>query len=99
MTMSEDEGNATIVNSTIDLGHNLGLQVVAEGVENEDIYDHLADAGCDYAQGYFLSRPLPPEKLAIWLEVYSKPLEELQQSTPQGPSSDEDAQLQEWIVA
>ena len=58
MTMDRDPGNATIVKSTIDLGHNLGLKVVAEGVETEKIYGTLAAMGCDYAQGYFLSKPL-----------------------------------------
>ena len=48
-----------IVRSTIDLARNLGLQVVAEGVEDRQIWDGLARLGCDYAQGYYLSRPLP----------------------------------------
>ena len=44
--------------------HNLGLQVVAEGVEDRQTWDELARLGCDFAQGYYLSRPLPAEKLA-----------------------------------
>ena len=72
MDMSTDEGNATIVQSTIDLGHNLHLEVVAEGVETQSAYDKLAALGCDYAQGYFLSKPLSPEKMTIWLEVFSE---------------------------
>jgi diguanylate cyclase (GGDEF)-like protein len=71
MSMSEDPGNAMIVKSTIDLGHNLGLEVVAEGVEDNSVYNQLAALGCDYAQGYFLSRPLSPEKMTVWLEVFS----------------------------
>src|SRR4051794_13356302 len=71
MEMQEDAGNATIVQSTIDLGHNLGLEVVAEGVETEESYSTLARLGCDYAQGYFLSKPLSPDKMSIWLEVFS----------------------------
>src|SRR5256714_12592308 len=71
MEMQEDAGNATIVQSTIDLGHNLGLEVVAEGVESEESYTTLARLGCDYAQGYFLSKPLSPDKMSIWLEVFS----------------------------
>jgi diguanylate cyclase (GGDEF)-like protein len=70
MSMQSDPGNATIVQSTVDLGHNLGLEVVAEGVEDMHVYNTLADLGCDYAQGYFLSKPLSPEKLTIWLEVF-----------------------------
>src|SRR3954464_226724 len=71
MEMQEDAGNATIVQSTIDLGHNLGLEVVAEGVESEESYSTLARLGCDYAQGYFLSKPLSPDKMSIWLGVCS----------------------------
>jgi len=69
--MQEDAGNATIVQSTIDLGHNLGLEVVAEGVETVESYNTLARLGCDYAQGYFLSKPLSPEKMSIWLGVFA----------------------------
>jgi EAL domain-containing protein (putative c-di-GMP-specific phosphodiesterase class I) len=70
MEMHADAGNATIVQSTVDLGHNLGLEVVAEGVETVESYNTLARLGCDYAQGYFLSKPLSPEKMSIWLEVF-----------------------------
>ena len=63
--MDQDPGNATIVQSTIDLGHNLGLKVIAEGVETERIYGDLAKMGCDYAQGYFLSKPLSPQKMSV----------------------------------
>jgi diguanylate cyclase (GGDEF)-like protein len=70
MSMESDPGNATIVQSTVDLGHNLGLEVVAEGVEDMHSYNKLAALGCDYAQGYFLSKPLSPDKLTIWLEVF-----------------------------
>jgi diguanylate cyclase len=72
MDMGTDEGNATIVQSTVDLGHNLHLEVVAEGVESQESYNKLAELGCDYAQGYFLSKPLSPEKMTIWLEVFSE---------------------------
>ena len=70
LTMDQDPGNATIVQSTIDLGHNLGLKVIAEGVETERIYGDLAKMGCDYAQGYFLSKPLSPQKMGVWLDVF-----------------------------
>ena len=70
MSMDTDPGNATIVQSTVDLGHKLGLEVVAEGVEDMESYNKLAALGCDYAQGYFLSKPLSPDKLTIWLEVF-----------------------------
>jgi EAL domain-containing protein (putative c-di-GMP-specific phosphodiesterase class I) len=57
--MAVDASDAAIVRSTIDLAHNLGLRVVAEGVESEDAWRHLEALGCDFAQGYYLSRPLP----------------------------------------
>jgi diguanylate cyclase (GGDEF)-like protein/PAS domain S-box-containing protein len=68
MRMDEEADDVTIVRSTIDLGRNLGLEVVAEGVETQAIWDKLRDLGCNVAQGYFLSRPVPPEKLQAWLE-------------------------------
>jgi diguanylate cyclase (GGDEF)-like protein/PAS domain S-box-containing protein len=62
-------GNAeAIVRSTIDLGHHLGLKVVAEGVEDEDVWNRLAALGCDAAQGYYMSRPLPTDALTHWLD-------------------------------
>jgi diguanylate cyclase (GGDEF)-like protein len=67
MNMEQDTNDAVIVRSTIDLGRNLGLMVVAEGVENEGIWSDLARLGCDLAQGYYLSRPVPPEALPSWL--------------------------------
>jgi EAL domain-containing protein (putative c-di-GMP-specific phosphodiesterase class I) len=66
-TMSGDPDLVTIVRSTIDLGHNLGLKVVAEGVEDAAGLQRLKDLGCDQAQGYFVSRPLPADDLALWL--------------------------------
>ena len=61
MEMAIDASDAAIVRSTIDLAHNLGLRVVAEGVESEDAWRHLEALGCDFAQGYYLSRPLPAD--------------------------------------
>jgi diguanylate cyclase (GGDEF)-like protein len=57
--MTEDAGSALIVRSTIELGHNLGLRVIAEGVEDPDTLARLRGLGCDGAQGYLLSLPLP----------------------------------------
>jgi diguanylate cyclase len=65
--MATDEDDATIVRSTIDLGRNLGLDVVAEGVETEPIWNTLRELGCTIAQGYYLSRPVPPDELGSWL--------------------------------
>jgi diguanylate cyclase (GGDEF)-like protein len=67
MHMLENEDDAVIVRSTIDLGRNLGLEVVAEGVEDAPTWDALASLGCDVAQGYYLSRPVPAEELGKWL--------------------------------
>lgn len=66
--MTEDEHNATIVRSSIDLAHNMGLKVVAEGVENADVMANLKNLGCDAAQGMFISRPLPLDELLSWLK-------------------------------
>jgi diguanylate cyclase (GGDEF)-like protein/PAS domain S-box-containing protein len=64
--MHENEDDAVIVRSTVDLGRNLGLDVVAEGVETARHWDELQALGCELAQGYFLSRPVPPDELAAW---------------------------------
>ncbi len=68
-TLMDDQVNRSIVRSTVDLGHNLGLSVVAEGVEDEATLRALAELGCDVAQGYFLSRPLPAPALVAWLDA------------------------------
>jgi diguanylate cyclase (GGDEF)-like protein/PAS domain S-box-containing protein len=67
MNMDEDEDDATIVRSTIDLGRNLGLDVVAEGVESKPVWDRLKALGCTAAQGYYLSPPVPAAELQAWL--------------------------------
>jgi EAL domain-containing protein (putative c-di-GMP-specific phosphodiesterase class I) len=61
------EDDAVIVRSTIDLGRNLGLSVVAEGVENEQVWSELRRLGCTSAQGYYLTRPVPAAELEAWL--------------------------------
>ena len=65
--LMSDVDNTAIVRSTIDLGHNLGLSVTAEGVEDQETWNMLGGLGCDQAQGYFMSRPLPVEQLDGWL--------------------------------
>jgi diguanylate cyclase (GGDEF)-like protein len=67
MGMILDEQAAAIVHSTIDLGHNLGKKVVAEGVETLEMLNMLKKWGCDTAQGYYMSKPLPADKLMLWL--------------------------------
>lgn len=65
--MADDKDDATIVRSTIDLGHNMGLVVVAEGIENEATWDMLQTMGCDLAQGYYISKPMDADALLKWL--------------------------------
>jgi diguanylate cyclase (GGDEF)-like protein len=67
--MLQDESDLIIVRSTINMGHDLGLKIIAEGVEDESTLNHLADLGCDLAQGYHLSRPLPPDAFSEWLAL------------------------------
>jgi EAL domain-containing protein (putative c-di-GMP-specific phosphodiesterase class I) len=67
MNMAHDEDDAVIVRSTIDLGRNLGLEVVAEGVETVEAWDRLKALGCTIAQGYYLSPPVAPDVLSEWL--------------------------------
>jgi EAL domain-containing protein (putative c-di-GMP-specific phosphodiesterase class I) len=72
--MSSDSGDCIIVQSIIELGHNLGLSVVAEGVEDQISWDRLRLMNCDLAQGYHLSRPVPatvvthglPREAPVW---------------------------------
>ncbi len=65
--MAVNKEDAIIVRSVVDLAHNLGLDVVAEGVEDAAAYDMLVSMGCEVAQGYYLSRPLKPDGIAAWL--------------------------------
>ena len=63
-----DTGSETIIRSTLDLAHNLGLAVVAEGVESRTAFEKLAELGCDHAQGFLITPPLPQDELVAWLE-------------------------------
>jgi diguanylate cyclase (GGDEF)-like protein len=67
MHVAERETDAAIVRSTVDLGHSLGLSVVAEGVESDAVMQTLRGLGCDIAQGYGISPPIPAGALADWL--------------------------------
>jgi len=64
--LSSQQGDLTVVRTIIDLGHHLGLKVVAEGVEDPRTWDLLAGAGCDLAQGYYMARPMPASDFAGW---------------------------------
>ena len=73
MNMEHDADDAKIVKSTIDLGHNLGLRVVAEGLETLAVWNLLKQMGCDQAQGYYMSKPMPGDRLIEWLEHWKAP--------------------------
>jgi diguanylate cyclase (GGDEF)-like protein len=67
MRLTVDDTDAAIVQSIVDLGRRLGLNVVAEGVESEEAWQRLAGWGCGEAQGHLLARPMPASELAVWL--------------------------------
>ena len=81
LPMAYDVRAASLVASTIDLAHSLGLRMVAEGVESSVAYDELARYGCDHAQGFFMSHPIPALELDSWLaarhDLESGPAEEI----------------------
>ncbi len=66
LKVDQNEHDATIVRSTIDLGHNLNLKVVAEGIENEASWQMLSQMGCDIGQGYFMAKPMPADDFEVW---------------------------------
>lgn len=68
--MLSNKKDAMIVRSVIELGHNLGITVVAEGVETKEVFDALGELGCDEIQGYFISKPLASEPLKTWLATF-----------------------------
>ena len=74
LNMENDIGDTKIVRSTIDLGHNMGLRVVAEGIESEAVWRLLVKLGCDQGQGYFMSRPIPGDQLVAWLAQWRAPI-------------------------
>jgi EAL domain-containing protein (putative c-di-GMP-specific phosphodiesterase class I) len=73
MAMAHDLDDAKIVRSTIELAHNLGLSVVAEGLETLQAWQILARLGCDEGQGYFISRPMPEAQFMDWLAQWTPP--------------------------
>jgi len=76
--LSSNAGSGAIVRATIELAGGLGLDVVAEGVEDESTWQSLGRLGCSTAQGYFLSRPMPPSEVEGWLAEWSKRSDRLQ---------------------
>jgi EAL domain-containing protein (putative c-di-GMP-specific phosphodiesterase class I) len=70
MGMADDPDSAVIVRSAVDLGHNLGMTVVAEGVQDATARSDLADMGCDLVQGYEICRPVPARELELWMKTH-----------------------------
>jgi EAL domain-containing protein (putative c-di-GMP-specific phosphodiesterase class I) len=84
MGMLQQSDDEVLVRSVIELGHNLGLTVVAEGVEDQDTLNALMRVGCDIAQGFHLGRPMPVEGFEQWLKRRALPA--LPRPRPSGPS-------------
>ena len=82
--MAEDAAGSAIVRSIAQLAHALGLTVVAEGVEDDETMVELARSGCDVAQGYLVSRPLPAHLVAPWVRARRQELEQERAQTPFG---------------
>ena len=72
MKAMTDKEAAAIARITIDLGHSLGLEVVAEGVDDQETYDWLKELGCEIGQGYFISRPVDIDQFSDWVSEYNK---------------------------
>ncbi len=70
--MLDDQSDEVIVRSILDIAHNLGQVVVAEGIESKECLDRLRDLNCHYGQGYFICKPLPAEQIFIWLQENCK---------------------------
>jgi len=68
MEMDQVSGDEVIVKTTLNLSHDLGYKVVAEGIENQAVLEKLQSMGCDFAQGYHIARPMPLEALLEWME-------------------------------
>jgi EAL domain-containing protein (putative c-di-GMP-specific phosphodiesterase class I) len=97
MNMEADPDDAAIVRSTIALGRNLGLEVVAEGVETPGAWRELQKMGADYGQGYYLSKALPADQFGRWLTAYK----EMFGRAPEGREAapDGEAGEQSWDVS
>jgi EAL domain-containing protein (putative c-di-GMP-specific phosphodiesterase class I)/CheY-like chemotaxis protein len=72
--MHGNDTDRIMVQKTIEMGHELGMHVIAEGVETQEQLDFLRLNGCDSAQGYLFSRPLPPKEMVSWLKAYRSQL-------------------------
>ena len=66
--LASDPSDRAIVRAMVELGHSLGLRVVAEGVEDQGAWDELANLGCHEVQGYFIARPMPRSHFETWVD-------------------------------
>ncbi|HSD75634.1 MAG TPA: EAL domain-containing protein [Steroidobacteraceae bacterium] len=83
LDLNRHTDDAVIVRSTIELGHSLGVKVVAEGVETAESWELLRQMGCDMAQGFFISAPLPGREIANWVRSLNTKLESAETPTQQ----------------
>jgi EAL domain-containing protein (putative c-di-GMP-specific phosphodiesterase class I) len=67
LNMHNDAGDEKIVRAIVDLSHNLGVKVVAEGIETQEAYDKLTAMGCDYGQGFLIAKPMSADKIMEWM--------------------------------
>ena len=74
MEMAKNNDDQIIVHTTLTMGHNLSLDVVAEGIEDAATLDKLKEMGCDLAQGYHIARPMPAADFFTWLASYQTEL-------------------------
>jgi EAL domain-containing protein (putative c-di-GMP-specific phosphodiesterase class I) len=72
--LDRSASNQAIVRTTVELGHSLGLKVVAEGIETPEVWAALLRLGCDIAQGYFISRPMPADAVSAWTRTQREQL-------------------------
>ncbi|MEL7981601.1 EAL domain-containing protein [Vreelandella titanicae] len=71
LAIDSQKDDLTIVSSTIEMGHSLGLRLVAEGVENRASAELLSKLGCDFLQGYWIAKPMPADELPAWLDNFT----------------------------
>jgi EAL domain-containing protein (putative c-di-GMP-specific phosphodiesterase class I) len=76
--LTEDDRGLAVTKSIIDLGHRLGLSVLAEGVETDEVWSQLERLGCDELQGYRLARPMPAEQIEGWITAHRHLVERVQ---------------------
>jgi EAL domain-containing protein (putative c-di-GMP-specific phosphodiesterase class I) len=97
--MATDDRSAVVVRAAIDMAHSLGLKAVAEGVETEQVWRRLRLLGCDWAQGFLISRPVPPDELLPYLDpARATPLRALVETTREPMPGERRAQTAENLA-